>query len=465
MQGNRSSNGKDAHGAQEELQNEIAELEDLLRKAKQRLECSELRCEQPPRSSSATLTTSSRGSSHTDLLHQDASPTTQARPSHQLQAQTPPQNASPPRHHSPSGAPLSHHQHHQHHNLLLLADSALPLGSFAFSSGFESYRAHMRAAAAHPSSSSSSSSHPASSWSFEADFLPLSVASFAATSLPFMLAGYRAAAAGESAAACLAELDDACDAATVCAVARRASVAQGRALLGVWEKSFAPAGGGSGAAADEDEGGGGDGYGDGDGGGDGGPVRALKEFAALVRLSSSSSSASASSAAAAARRKAAASAEGAGARRNADNAGGKEEQEDEDETDEPLPPSASAHFAPLFGAVARAMMGSPPPPPSSSLAPNPDPDPAAQQMTAQQQAAYAFVLGHARAVTSAAMRAGVLGPFRAQRILAGAGTRRLIAAAVARQWDTPVEAAGQTAPALDLWVGRHEILYSKIFNS
>jgi urease accessory protein len=34
-----------------------------------------------------------------------------------------------------------------------------------------------------------------------------------------------------------------------------------------------------------------------------------------------------------------------------------------------------------------------------------------------------------------------------------------------REWMTPIEEAGQTVPAMDLWIGRHEILYSRIFNS
>lgn len=248
-----------------------------------------------------------------------------------------------------------------------------------------------------------------------------------------MLAGYR-----DPGSLASGVLDDACDAATICAVARRASVAQGRALLGVWEKSFVGAVGAGGGGGGMGRGGGGDGVADerGDeeeGQDDDDPVRALKQFAALVRLSSSNSSAAV--AAATARRRGAAAA--ADLRRDNDE----DEDEDEDEDDIPHPQAASAHFAPLFGVVARAL-GIPAP-----------------------QAAYVFVLGHVRALTSAAMRAGVFGPFQAQRILAGDRARGLVAAAIAREWDTPFERTGQTAPALDLWAGRHEVLYSKIFNS
>ncbi|KAI1256196.1 hypothetical protein MGN70_002358 [Eutypa lata] len=375
---NASSSSNDDE-SQEELQNEIAELEDRLRKAKQRLLESKAPPPPPPLSPSAS-----------SPLHR-----------HRHQLQIP---------HSLPHNPHQQQQQQQHHNLLLLSDSALPLGSFAFSSGFESYRAHARASRSTPRS-------------FEVGFLPLSVASFAATSLPFMLAGYR-----DPGSLASGVLDDACDAATICAVARRASVAQGRALLGVWEKSFVGAVGAGGC---------GGGVGVTDGRGDGeqdynDPVRALKQFAALVRLSSSNSSA-----AAARRRGAAAAAAAADLRRDNDE----DEDEDEDEDDIPHPQAASAHFAPLFGVVARAL-GIPAP-----------------------QAAYVFVLGHVRALTSAAMRAGVFGPFQAQRILAGDRARGLVAAAIAREWDTPFERAGQTAPALDLWAGRHEVLYSKIFNS
>ncbi|KAK3202178.1 hypothetical protein GRF29_161g422979 [Pseudopithomyces chartarum] len=66
------------------------------------------------------------------------------------------------------------------HALLLLADSALPLGSFAFSSGLESYLAHHRPRAPSASQLPSFST-----------FLRLSLSTLASTSLPYVLAGYR----------------------------------------------------------------------------------------------------------------------------------------------------------------------------------------------------------------------------------------------------------------------------------
>ncbi|RYP86335.1 hypothetical protein DL770_004927 [Monosporascus sp. CRB-9-2] len=348
---------KDAAGeeSQEDLQNEIAELEDRLRRAKERLK--------------STSTSQS-------------SPTTISTTNNSQQIARAPPSPSLPLSPHPNSNPHSHitAAPNPHHYLLLLSDSALPLGSFAFSSGLESYREHAR---------TTRSAAPFAS------FLPLSVSSLAATSLPFALAAHRDPRR-------LPELDDALDAATPCAVARRASVAQGRALLGLWEKSFAPA---SAATGGRDGG-----FGSGAGAGEDGELReVLKEFSALLRSGSGSGSGGAA------------------------EEGGEEEGIPQQQV--------SAHFAPLFGAVARAL-----------------------GLTAR-QAAYVFVLGHVRNLTSAAMRAGVFGPFQAQKILAGAGAQRLVAAVIDREWDTPFEAAGQTAPVLDLWVGRHEILYSKIFNS
>ncbi|RYP68097.1 hypothetical protein DL771_006839 [Monosporascus sp. 5C6A] len=346
---------KDAAGeeSQEDLQNEIAELEDRLRRVKERLKS----------------TSTSRPSPTTAPTTNNPQQTARAPPSPSLPL---PPHPNPNPHSHIAAAP------NPHHYLLLLSDSALPLGSFAFSSGLESYREHGRTARS-----------PAPF----ASFLPLSVSSLAATSLPFALAAHRDPRR-------LPELDDALDAATPCAVARRASVAQGRALLGVWEKSFAPAS----AAGGRRDGG----FGSGVGTADDGELReVLKEFSALLRSGSGSGSGAAAA-----------------------------------EEEEGIPQQqVSAHFAPLFGAVARAL-----------------------GLTAR-QAAYVFVLGHVRNLTSAAMRAGVFGPFQAQKILAGAGAQRLVAAAIDREWDTPFEDAGQTAPVLDLWIGRHEILYSKIFNS
>ncbi|KAJ5475867.1 hypothetical protein N7475_001596 [Penicillium sp. IBT 31633x] len=246
------------------------------------------------------------------------------------------------------------------HALLLLSDSALPLGSFAYSSGLESYLAHNK-----PSRTS-----PISSFH---RFLKLSIASIASTSLPYVLAGWRDP---ES----LDTLDNDLDASTPCIVAQRASIAQGRALIGVWERAFR-----SSFADSENP----------------APADAQTAAAAIGDISDALKA--------------------------------------DLEEDDGLGPNG--HFAPLWGVVCRAM--------GLDL----------------QQTAYVFVMNHAKAVLSAAVRAGVMGPYQAQNVLASQSLQDTILKRIAREWNTRVEQAGQVVPALDLWVGRHELLYSRIFNS
>lgn len=207
---------------------------------------------------------------------------------------------------------------------------------------------------------------PASSFP---EFLELSLGSYASTTLPFVLAAHRNPIA-------VVELDDALDAAIMCAVGRRASIAQGRALLSIWDRSFCSAVV-KGAPAEY--------------------VEALKEFTVLLRSTSSTTSSDL--------------------------------------------PAASAHLAPLFGAIA-CISG----------------------MTLQ-QSAYVFMLSHVKALLSAAVRASIFGPYHAQKVLASIEVQEGIQRAITREWNTNVEDAGQTIPVMDLWIGRHEMLYSRIFNS
>jgi urease accessory protein len=198
----------------------------------------------------------------------------------------------------------------------------------------------------------------------------LSLSSYASTTLPFVLAAHRNPSH-------LIELDDTLDAAMICTVGRRASVAQGRALLSIWDRSFSsslPPG-----ASEKD-------------------VQVLREFTALLRSSSSTVS------------------------------GGN------------LPP-ASAHLGPLFGSIARIL--------GLSL----------------EQTAYVFMLSHVKALLSAAVRASMFGPYHAQKVLASREVQVGIREVMEREWWTRIEDAGQCVPVMDLWVGRHEMLYSRIFNS
>lgn len=245
--------------------------------------------------------------------------------------------------------------------MLLLADSALPLGSFAFSSGLESYLAHHRPSP--PSASQLLSFHV---------FLRLSLSTLASTALPYVLAGYRSPADIE-------QLDNDFDASTPCTVARRASIAQGRALLTVWERSYkshyhttsdAP-------------------------GGENLPNRGSAAVTALLSFST--------------------------ALRKSD--------------------LINAHLAPLWGLVTCVLD------------------------VPLRDAAYLFLFSHARTVISAAVRASVMGPYQAQAELASAELQDRIRGLVEEGWEKTVEDAGQSVPVMDLWVGRHEKLYSRIFNS
>ncbi|GAB7360173.1 hypothetical protein MBLNU230_g7935t1 [Neophaeotheca triangularis] len=244
------------------------------------------------------------------------------------------------------------------HTLLLLSDSALPLGSFAFSSGLESFLARTK----------SSNTTAASRLRAFDSFLDLSLSNLASTALPYVLTAYHDPAQLET-------LDNDVDASTPCTVARRASVSQGRALLAIWDRALK-------ASASDDA---------------AGVVasEAMAAFASAVKTSKP---------------------DVFGLLRN-------------------------AHFAPLFGAVCAALALS------------------------EDDAAYLFLLNHAKALLSAAVRASVMGPYQSQAVLASPKLQRQIKACIARERETKVADAAVTVPVMDLWAGRHELLYSRIFNS
>ncbi|KAG8622995.1 hypothetical protein KVT40_007971 [Elsinoe batatas] len=270
------------------------------------------------------------------------------------------------------------------HPLLLLSDSALPLGSFAFSSGLESYLAHTKYFSAHLVTDFSSNgpthspSRPVSRGPPKGptahqlmQFLKQSVHNSASTLIPFLLGGWHRPEM-------LLELDDALDAATPCTVARRASTAQGKALGVVWS-------------------------------------RALRSGCEIPFSDDDYSS-------------------------GQDREGGTGQTRDGgvDALMEIVP---QGHLPPLFGAVSRAMgLG-------------------------EADAAYVFLLNHVKAVLSAMVRAGVMGPYQSQGVLAGREVGKWISEAIADDVWALVESAGVSIPAMDLWMGRHELLYSRIFNS
>ena len=244
------------------------------------------------------------------------------------------------------------------HHLLLLSDSALPLGSFAYSSGLESYLAHHKSLV--PNCSQIALFHR---------FIQLSIGSIASSNMPYLLSSFRNPAR-------LRQLDNDIDASTPCTVARRASVAQGRALLNIWEKAFV-----SSKLPEREE--------------CLTAIAILNAFAREIKFAASGNGAN----------------------------------------------TINGHFAPLWGIM------------SLSLGLD------------IQQSAYLFIFNHAKALLSAAVRAAVMGPYQAQKELAGESLQQLIRRSLDKVWLIQPEDAGQEVPPMDLWIGRHELLYSRIFNS
>ena len=255
------------------------------------------------------------------------------------------------------------------HNLLLLSDSALPLGSFAFSSGLESYLAHL------PNRSANQNVNH-----FDR-FLSISISSLATSSLPYVRATFERPL-------CLEKLDDELDASTPCGVAKRASIAQGKALVAIWERSFrkhyispAQIGALPGSAA---------------------ATQSLDQYSKCLKASHLY----------------------------------KENTSDGSN-------QVHGHLAPLFGVLGAAL--------SLPL----------------ELVLYLFLLNHAKTLLSAAVRANLFGPFHAQSNMAAPALKDHIQDLVSHdvaERNAPGD-AGQCAPLLDLWGGRHDILYSRIFNS
>lgn len=228
-----------------------------------------------------------------------------------------------------------------------MSDSALPIGSFAFSSGLESFVHHL------PATSGSSQdvlSH----------FLRESLRSLAYTTLPFVNASHSEPDEAVG-------LDDHFDATITCPVARRASLAQGKALLTIWEKAFL------------DDKKIGDGY----------------------RTS--------------------------------------------------VKTGIGGHFGVAWGVVCGY----------SGISKG------IYFWSSQiivERCMYVFLLNHAKAVVSAAVRLGMVGPYQAQQILATPQTRHLLRDILTETKDLGIEDAGQTWALLDVYQGRQEILYSRVFN-
>ena len=82
---------------------------------------------------------------------------------------------------------------------------------------------------------------------------------------------------------------------------------------------------------------------------------------------------------------------------------------------------------------------------------------------AEEVAQRALLHGAARGILSAAVRLGIVGSYRAQRLQHAAATR--LDATLERCRGLPPEAICQTAPIIDLLQGAHDRLYSRLFQS
>jgi urease accessory protein len=77
---------------------------------------------------------------------------------------------------------------------------------------------------------------------------------------------------------------------------------------------------------------------------------------------------------------------------------------------------------------------------------------------------YVFLLNHVKGMVSAAVRLGIIGPYQAQKILAVQEMRTLLLDTLSEVRDLTIDDAGQTWALLDIYQGRQEILYSRVFN-
>lgn len=251
------------------------------------------------------------------------------------------------------------------HNILVLADSALPLGSFAFSSGLESFMAH-----------TPGPPHQKGLASFRS-FLTLSLASIASAILPYVANAY-------SSPKDLQRLDNDLDASTACTVAKRASVAQGRALLAMWDRSLKA----QYSLTGHDE----------------SLARiALQDFSNLIKDM---------------------------------------DMRDTKSTDG-FDCSARGHLPPMFGVLCNVM-----------------------GLTLR-ETLYLHLLNHCKTLLSAGIRASLFGPYQSQALLMSEWLRGSIDSLVEIEITSPrrTDEAGQSVPVLDIWGGRHDLLYSRIFNS
>jgi urease accessory protein len=81
------------------------------------------------------------------------------------------------------------------------------------------------------------------------------------------------------------------------------------------------------------------------------------------------------------------------------------------------------------------------------------------------KALYLFLFLHVRTLLSAAVRLNILGPYKAQELLARMGREGLVETVVEKYKDLDLCLATQTSPLIDMCQASHDRLYSRLFNS
>ncbi|EPX73274.1 urease accessory protein UreF [Schizosaccharomyces octosporus yFS286] len=227
------------------------------------------------------------------------------------------------------------------HLSLILSDAAFPLSSFSYSFGLESYLSHQ----------------PRRTTSAFFDFLPLSLNSLLYTNLPTVKESWETP---EN----YLQIEEFFESTQTCTIGQKVSTMQGKALLGVWVKSFSTF-----MIPNEIS-------------------KLLMNYDYLVR-----------------HRK------------------------------------ALGHFPVIWGILCRAL--------GISL----------------ERTCYLYLLNHTKSICSAAVRLDVLSSFQYVSTLVHPETETLLKESLNVALSLTLEDTSQTWYPLDLWQGRHSLLYSRIFNS
>ena len=226
------------------------------------------------------------------------------------------------------------------HALLILGDSTLPIGSFAFSAGLESFLAHYRT----PGTVGTIS-----------EFIDYSIRNLATSSLPYIFALY-------SRRKSAAELDDLYETTVLCTVAHRQSTTQGKSLLYLLRKSLQD-------LVRQ-------------------PLYLEPTYEQDVRSG-----------------------------------------------------DAAGHYC-IAWAYACLVCG-----------------------VSLEDAVYVYQLNAVKAITSAAVRLGAIGPYQGQALLAAPSLRQMFMEQMDKSRHVQIDNVAYTWPMLDIWQARQDLLYSRIFNS